>query len=37
MLRLQPRNEKYRLQMAKGETVTGLHRTMYKFQTVEAE
>lgn len=37
ILRLQPRNEKYRPQMARSETVTGLYRAMYKFQTVDEE
>lgn len=35
VLRLQPRNEKYRPQMISSEKVTGLYKAFYKFQRVE--
>ncbi|MBC7782441.1 MAG: helix-turn-helix domain-containing protein [Burkholderiales bacterium] len=35
ILRLQPRNEKYRPQVVKPELVTGLYRAMYRYQSVE--
>lgn len=35
VLRLQPRNEKYRPQMVSSEKVTGLYKAFYKFQRVD--
>ena len=35
VLRLQPRNEKYRPQMVSSEKVTGLYKAFYKFQKVD--
>jgi SOS-response transcriptional repressor LexA len=35
VIRLQPRNEKYRAQVVAAERVTGLYRAMYKYQRVD--
>ena len=35
VIRLQPRNEKYRAQIVSAEKVTGLWKAMYKYQSVE--
>lgn len=35
VIRLQPRNEKYRPQVAKPETITGIYRAMYRYQSVD--
>jgi phage repressor protein C with HTH and peptisase S24 domain len=37
MLRLQPRNEKYRAQTIPSEGVTGLYKAMYKYQRVDED
>jgi repressor LexA len=37
MLRLQPRNEKYRAQLVPAPNVTGLYRALYKYQRVDEE
>jgi repressor LexA len=37
MIRLQPRNEKYRPQVVPAERITGLYRAMYKYQRVDEE
>lgn len=35
VLRLQPRNEKYRPQLVRSDQITGVYRAMYRYQTVE--
>ncbi len=35
VLRLQPRNEKYRAQLIRSDQITGLYRAMYRYQTVD--
>jgi phage repressor protein C with HTH and peptisase S24 domain/DNA-binding XRE family transcriptional regulator len=37
MIRLQPRNEKYRPQVVPAENVSGLYRAMYRYQRVDEE
>jgi phage repressor protein C with HTH and peptisase S24 domain len=37
VLRLQPRNEKYRPQVVSAESVSGLYRAMYRYQRVDEE
>jgi phage repressor protein C with HTH and peptisase S24 domain len=37
VLRLQPRNEKYRAQTIPSERVSGLYRAMYKYQRVDQD
>jgi hypothetical protein len=37
VLRLQPRNEKYRPQVLVTEKVTGLYKAMYRLQRVDDE
>jgi phage repressor protein C with HTH and peptisase S24 domain len=37
ILRLQPRNEKYRPQVVPAETVTGLYRAVYRYQRVDRD
>jgi SOS-response transcriptional repressor LexA len=37
VIRLQPRNEKYRAQAVAAERVTGIYRAMYKYQRVDGE
>jgi phage repressor protein C with HTH and peptisase S24 domain len=37
VLRLQPRNEKYRPQVVPSENVTGLYRAVYRYQRVDEE
>ena len=35
VIRLQPRNEKYRAQLIPSDRVTGIYRAMYKYQSVD--
>jgi phage repressor protein C with HTH and peptisase S24 domain len=35
VIRLQPRNEKYRAQVSPAERITGLYKAVYKYQSVE--
>jgi phage repressor protein C with HTH and peptisase S24 domain len=37
VLRLQPRNEKYRAQVVPSENITGLYRAVYRYQRVDEE
>jgi repressor LexA len=37
VLRLQPRNEKYRPQVIASEKVSGLYKAVYKYQSVDEE
>jgi repressor LexA len=37
VIRLQPRNEKYRPQVAPSENITGLYRAVYRYQRVDEE
>lgn len=37
VLRLQPRNEKYRAQIVPSENITGLYRAVYRYQRVDEE
>jgi len=37
VIRLQPRNEKYRAQVARSEEITGLYKAVFKYQRVDEE
>ena len=37
MLRLQPRNERYRPQTVPSESIAGLYRAIYRYQRVDGE